>query len=54
MNITPDLNIHDQFTNERISINLDKHSLWTQKITLLNKLATCLRAWLYEPQRNVN
>ena len=55
INITPDLpflNIHNPFTNERISVHvyLDKHS----RITLLNQLATCLRAWLQQPQRNVS
>ena len=37
MNTTPDLpflNIHDLFTNERFSVYLDKHSPWTQRITL--------------------
>jgi len=46
INITPGLqflNIRNPFTNEMISVNLDKKS---RTITLLNKLATCLKAWL--------
>ena len=53
MNITPDLpflNIHNLFANERISVHCILTNivacLWTQGITLLHTLATCLRAWL--------
>ena len=28
--------------------------IWTQRMTLLNILATCLRVWLQQPQRNGN
>jgi len=51
----PFLNIHNPFTNERISYTWTNivACLLTQRITLLNKLATCLRAWLWKPQRYV-
>ena len=43
INITPDLpflNIHNPFTNRRISVYLDKHNRKHKG------LATCLRTWL--------
>ena len=58
INIMPDLpflNIYYPFTNKRTSYTWTNivSCFWTQTISLLNKLATCIRAWLYQPRCNV-
>ena len=51
MNMAPDLpflNIYNRFTNEMIRVSWTNivACLWAQRITVLNNIATCLRAWL--------